>query len=107
MAEQTQFLNQVFPPEILKKILERLDIKSLCSAKQTCKHWKNIINTFKLMENASSKYMSRVEMVYHLQELLTKVGFGIKKLRFCYYPLNHSFNAGSAQKCSKRKDFWK
>ena len=57
MAELTQFVNQVFPTELLKKILERLDIKSLCSAKQTCKHWKNIIDTFELLENASSKYL--------------------------------------------------
>ena len=50
-------INQVLPTEIVKKILQRLDIKSLCCAKQTCKYWKSIINAFELMENASSKYV--------------------------------------------------
>ena len=48
-------INQVLPTEILKEILEKLDFKSLVLAKQTCKHWKVIINEFKLVHQASSK----------------------------------------------------
>ena len=48
-------INHVLPPEILKKILEKLDIKSLCSARQTCKCWNEIIVAFELVEEAASK----------------------------------------------------
>ena len=99
MAKQTLFVNQAFPTEILKKILERLDIKSLCSAKQTCKHWKNIIDTFKLLENASSKYLE-LKWFTIFKSYLQKLVKEIKKLRFCS-PLNHAQNLG------KRKNFWK
>ena len=49
-------VNQALPTEILKKIMENLDIKSLCFAKQTCKRWKDIINGFQLVEKALSKF---------------------------------------------------
>ena len=49
-------VNQALPTEMLKKILENLDIKSLCFAKQTCKSWKDIINGFQLVEKAQSKF---------------------------------------------------
>ena len=49
-------INQVLPTEILRKILQRLDIKNLCVAKQTCKRWKEIIDGFELVEEACSKY---------------------------------------------------
>ena len=48
-------INHVLPPEMLKKILEKLDIKSLCSARQTCKCWNEIIVAFELVEEAASK----------------------------------------------------
>ena len=47
-------VNEIFPTEILKKILENLDYKSLCYAKGVCKHWKEIINAFELLEKALS-----------------------------------------------------
>ena len=50
-------INQVLPIEMFKKILEKLDIKSLCITKQTCKHWKKIVDELKLVEKASSKYL--------------------------------------------------
>ena len=50
-------INQVLPIEMFKNILEKLDIKSLCITKQTCKHWKKIIENFELIEKASSKYL--------------------------------------------------
>ena len=49
-------INQVLPTEILRKILQKLDIPSLCSARQTCKRWKEIIDGFELVEEACSKY---------------------------------------------------
>ena len=49
-------INQVLPTEILRKILQRLDIPSLCSARQTCKRWKDVIDGFELVEEACSKY---------------------------------------------------
>ena len=50
-------INQVLPIEMFKKILEKLDIKSLCSTKQTCKYWKKTVCEFKLVEKASSRYL--------------------------------------------------
>ena len=50
-------INQVLPIEMFKKILEKLDIKSLCIIKQTCKHWKEIVDEFELIQKASSKYL--------------------------------------------------
>ena len=49
-------INQVLPTEILRKILQRLDIPSLCVARQTCKRWKGVIDGFELVEEACSKY---------------------------------------------------
>ena len=48
-------INHVVPTEILKKIFELLDIKNLCSARQTCKFWNEIIIAFELVEEAASK----------------------------------------------------
>ena len=48
-------INQVLPTEMLKKILDNLDVKSLCFSKQTCKHWKDIIDEFELVKKASGK----------------------------------------------------
>ena len=48
-------INHVLPPEILRKIFVFLDIKSLCSARQTCKYWNEIIVAFELVEEAASK----------------------------------------------------
>ena len=45
-------INEVLPPELLKKILENLDFKNLGSARQSCKYWKKIIDTFKLQNKA-------------------------------------------------------
>ena len=48
-------INEVFPAEILEKILEWLDIKSLANARLTCKHWKLIIDNCDIMEKVLSK----------------------------------------------------
>ena len=56
--EDVSTINDDLPTEILKKILEKLDIKSLCLARQTCKRWKAIVDGFELVEEASSKMKS-------------------------------------------------
>ena len=48
-------INQVLPTEILRKILQWLDIPGLCVARQTCKPWKCVIDGFELVEEACSK----------------------------------------------------
>ena len=101
MVKQTQFINQVFPTEILKKILERLDIKSLCSAKQTCKHWKNIIDTFKFLENASSKYLVYRMFHFYFSKLDTFNIYNSKNMHI--WP-----NVGKAKMCLRGGSFfWK
>ena len=50
-------INQFLPTEMLKKILENLDYKSLHFAKQTCKLWKDIIVEFELVKKASGKFL--------------------------------------------------
>ena len=55
LSRKTADINAVLPTEIVKKILENLDYKSLGFVKQTCKRWKEIIVGFKLQKRASSK----------------------------------------------------
>ena len=50
-------INVILAKELLKNILKNLDFKSLVSAKQSCKLWKEIIVAFKLTEKASSKFL--------------------------------------------------
>jgi len=49
--EFLSMINKVLPPEMLKKVLEMLDIKSLCYARQTCQHWKLIIDNCNIMKD--------------------------------------------------------
>ena len=53
--EDLILINNVLPPEILKKILEWLDIKNLVIARLTCKRWKLIIDNCDIMEKVLSK----------------------------------------------------
>jgi len=47
MAEEKQIsINQVFPDEILEKILKKLDFESLCSARRSCERWMKIVDDF-------------------------------------------------------------
>ena len=66
MAEENAIdfplINEVFPAEILKIILEWLDIKSLLNARLTCKHWKLIIDNCDIMEKALSKFSKLHEL---------------------------------------------
>ena len=57
IAEMDTSTTKVLPTEMLKAILEKLDYKSLCSARQICKRWKEIIDGFKLVEKNFSKHL--------------------------------------------------
>ena len=48
-------INEVLPTELLRKILEKLGFKSLASAIQSCKYWKEIIHAFELKNKALRK----------------------------------------------------
>ena len=60
--EDLILINNVLPPEILKKILEWLDVKSLVNARLTCKRWKLIIDNCDIMEKALSKFSKLHEL---------------------------------------------
>ena len=64
MAEENEIdfpsINKVLPPEIFEIILEWLDIKSLWYARQTCKHWKQIIDNCKALSKISDKGIERL-----------------------------------------------
>lgn len=58
MAEENFcMINQVLPIEILRKVLQYLDFKSLYTAKQVCKQWKEAIDWFELLKEATSKFI--------------------------------------------------
>ena len=66
MAEENTIdfpmINEVFPAEILEKILELLDIMSLINARLTCKRWKQIIDNCDILEKALSKFSKLHEL---------------------------------------------
>ena len=55
-------INELLPAEMLEKILEWLDIKSLLNARLTCKRWKLIIDNCNIMEEALSKILKSNEL---------------------------------------------
>ena len=55
--EVLSMINKVLPPEMLKKVLELLDIHSLCYARQTCQHWKLIIDSCNIMKDVLGKIL--------------------------------------------------
>ena len=56
MTEMDTSTTKDLPTEMLKAILEKLDYKSLASARQICKRWKEIIDGFKLVEKNFGKH---------------------------------------------------
>ena len=56
-------INQVLATEILRKILQKLDIKNLCMAREICKHWKAIIDGFQLVEEAAGEILDFALMI--------------------------------------------
>ena len=49
-------IHEVLPKEIMVIILKKLDYTSIKVAKGTCKKWKEIIDDFRLVENASCMF---------------------------------------------------
>ena len=56
-------INQVLATEILRKILQKLDIKNLCMAREICKRWKAIIDGFQLVEEAAGEILDFALMI--------------------------------------------
>ena len=75
--EMTAMTSKVLPTEMLKAILEKLDYKSLASARQICKRWKEIIDGFKLVEKAFGKHLM--------------FNYELKKLYICRWLRNNLF----------------
>ena len=73
-------INKVLPTEMLKKVLEHLDYKSMHNAKQSFKHWKDIIDEFKLVEHAISKFLQ----FYCNHIYLISIIFHFRKNNLCH-----------------------
>ena len=48
-------MHEILPQEILVMIFKKLGYKSLDQARDTCKHWRKVVDDFKLLEKASGK----------------------------------------------------
>ena len=51
-------IHEILPQEILVMIFKKLGYKSLDHARDTCKHWRQVVDDFKLLEKASGKYIN-------------------------------------------------
>ena len=49
-------IHEILPLEIFVKVLKQLGYKSIRTAKGTCKKWVQIIEAFRIVEAASSKF---------------------------------------------------
>ena len=49
-------IHEILPQEILVMIFKKLGYKSLDHARDTCKHWRKVVDDFNLLEPASSEY---------------------------------------------------
>ena len=50
-------IHEILPLEIFVKVLKQLGYKSIRTAKGTCKKWVQIIEAFRIVEAASSKFL--------------------------------------------------
>ena len=59
----TSTIHEFLPVEVFVNILKKLDFKSVVAAKRICKRWKEVIEEFRLVEMASSKFQfgNRIE----------------------------------------------
>ena len=48
-------IHEILPQEIIVMIFKKLGYKSLDHARDTCKHWRKVVDDFKLLEKASGK----------------------------------------------------
>ena len=50
-------IHEILPLEIFVKVLKQLGYKSIRTTKGTCKKWVQIIEAFRIVEAASSKFL--------------------------------------------------
>ena len=53
-------IHEILPQEILVMILKKLGYDSISVARSTCQNWRKVIDDFKLMKTAASKYFSSI-----------------------------------------------
>ena len=82
-AVDLPLVNKVLPTEMLKKILENLDCKSLCNAKHAFKRWKDIIDEFRFVEKSLGKILE-----FHLVHFL-KFNDRIDSVSFVIFHFNN------------------
>ena len=99
-------IHKILPLEVFVKILKKLNYKSIVVAKRTCKEWKKVIEEFKLVELASSKFQITLKRI---REILTNLSS--RNLVLCL-ELFHHFSEGSLHNhCwwleqSKRRNYY-
>ena len=50
-------VEEIFPPEMVEKILKLLNFKDICQAKLVCKRWKDIIVKGNLVKKVAGKML--------------------------------------------------
>ena len=55
-------IHKVLPQEIFVMILKKLSYSSIKVSRETCKHWKVIIDRFELVKAAMRKYISNKDL---------------------------------------------
>ena len=67
-------INEALPPEIFEKIFEKMDIKSICSARKICNFWKQIIDNHNIMKKALGKILKQCVCIKNAKRL-TQLGY--------------------------------
>ena len=49
-------IHDILPQEIIVMVFKKLGCKSLSAARDSCKHWRKVIDDFNLLEPVSSEY---------------------------------------------------
>ena len=68
-------IHKVLPREIFVMILKKLSYTSINVSRETCKHWKVIIDRFELVKAAMRKYISNIDMknVFKISNLMFSI----------------------------------
>ena len=63
MNAYTSTIHEFLPVEVFVNILKKLDFRNIVAVKRICKRWKEVIEEFRLVEMASSKFQfgNRIE----------------------------------------------
>ena len=56
-------IHEVLPNEIFIMILKKLSYSSINISRETCKHWKDIIDRFELVEAVMRKYIVDIKII--------------------------------------------